>query len=574
VPAEQLRPVPSLAVEGGATSEAAALFIERAGAVRPGFDLDSPADAEAVVEICRRVDGIALAIELAAARMVSMSPQDVCARLGDRFRLLGGSRRGLERQQTLRNTVQWSYDLLDDDDRLVLERCAVFAGGFDLAAACHLSADRLDEYQVMDRLDSLVRKSLVVAEPVDGHIRYTMLETNRQFAKEQSAAGGSIDAVRWRHARYYAEQAVAYWDLWDGPRQTVAVDWVEAEYSNLRTAFRWAADHGDLDTAAAVAAHTAVLGETLQRFEAVGWAEEILVAAQAADLAQLPRLYTAASFCMFTGRPEQAVGYAQAAVALAADARFHPFDPAWTRYREAVAHILAGRLDRYLEICAGLEGQPGAGHVLGKCGQLLALPFAGRDQEARAIAEDALAAARAHANPYLIALAFLASGMAYARPDPARALRLFREGLAYAREHRQLLLEANITQEAALVETLHGDPGQALALFDATLDSLHRTGNAVTLALVFANLAVCFDRIDQPDVAATIYGASTLQPVSQLVLELPGVVDHLRAVLGDTAFDNCAATGAAMDAADAVAYARHHIELAGRQAANPDSGRP
>ena len=135
------------------------------------------------------------------------------------------------------------------------------------------------------------------------------------------------------------------------------------------------------------------------------------------------------------------------------------------------------------------------------------------------------------------------------------------------------MYEANIAQEAALLETLNGDPGQALALFDTALDSLHRTGNAVTLALVFGNLAVCFDRIDQPDVAATIYGASTLQPVGQYVGELPGVVDHLRAVLGDTAFDNCAATGAAMDAADAVAYARHRIELARRQAANPDSGR-
>jgi hypothetical protein len=258
---------------------------------------------------------------------------------------------------------------------------------------------------------------------------------------------------------------------------------------------------------------------------------------------------------------------------LEADARYDPFDPAWTRYREAVAHLLAGRLDRYGEICAGLEGQPGAGHVLGKCGLLLTLPYAGRDDEARAIAVDILPAARAHANPWCIALAFFASGWALARADPAMALRLFREGLGYAREHRQDVYESNIAQEAALLETLHGDPGQALALFDATLDSLHRTGNAVTLARVFANLAVCFDRIDQPDVAATIYGASTFQPVSQYVLGLPGVVDHLRAVLGDTAFDNCAATGAAMDAADAVAYARRHIELARRQAANPDSGR-
>lgn len=135
------------------------------------------------------------------------------------------------------------------------------------------------------------------------------------------------------------------------------------------------------------------------------------------------------------------------------------------------------------------------------------------------------------------------------------------------------MYEAVIVQEAALLEMLHGDPGQALALFDAALDSLHRSGNAATLAVVFGNLAVCFDRIGQPDVAATIYGASTLQPAGQYAVEFAGGVDHLRAVLGDTAFDNCAATGAAMDAADAVAYARHHIELARRQAANPDSGR-
>jgi hypothetical protein len=296
-------------------------------------------------------------------------------------------------------------------------------------------------------------------------------------------------------------------------------------------------------------------------------------AAQAADLAQLPRLYTAASFCMYTGRPEQAVGYTQAAVALEADARYHPFDPAYTRYREAVAHLLAGRPDRFLEICAGLEGQPGAGHVLGKCGQLLVLPIAGRDEEARAIAEDTLTAARAHANPYCIALALYGFGRAFAPADPARALRLFREGLAYAQEHRQPLLEANIAQDAALLETLHGDPGRGLALFDTALDGLHRAGNPGSVVLGFPNLAVCFDRFDQPDVAATIYGAGTLHAASQYGFELPGVVDHLRAVLGDTAFHNCGATGAAMDAADAVAYARHHIELARRQAANPDSGR-
>jgi hypothetical protein len=544
--------------------------------VAPGFGLADPDDAAAVIDICQRLDGMALAIELAAARMVSMSPQDVRDRLDDRFRLLSGPRRGLGRHQTLRQAVGWSYGLLDGDERTVLNHVSVFAGGFDLAAAAAvLGQDSSDEYALLDVVDSLVRKSLVIVGRAGGHARYSLLETIRQFAEEQLAATGAIGEIRDRHARYFSRLAVAHWGMWDGPDQLVTLDWVDVELANLRAGFRWAADQGDLATAAAIAAHTAMLGgETLQRFEAVGWAEEILEAAQAADLAQLPRLYTAASFCMYTGRPEQAVGYTQAAQALEADARYHPFDPTWTRYKEAVAHLHAGRFERYLEICAGLEGQPGAGHVLGKCGQLLGLwQYVGRDEEAGAIAEDTLTAARAHANPWCIAIAFFASGVGLARPDPARALRLFREGLGYAREHRQDVYESNIAQEAALLETLHGDPGQALALFDATLDSLHRTGNAVTLARVFSNLAVCFDRIDQPDVAATVYGASTFQPVSQYVLGLPGVVDRLRAVLGDTAFDNCAATGAAMDAADAVAYARHHIELARRQAANPDSVR-
>ena len=141
VGAEHLWAVPSLGLDGGATSAAVELFVERAQAVVAGFALDNEVEATAVMEICRRLDGIALAIELAAARMVSMSAQDVCDRVGDRFRLLSGSRRGLERHQTLRHAVGWSYDLLDEDERAVLNRCSVFADGLDLVAATHICGD-------------------------------------------------------------------------------------------------------------------------------------------------------------------------------------------------------------------------------------------------------------------------------------------------------------------------------------------------------------------------------------------------------------------------------------------------
>src|SRR3954464_5326002 len=158
--AERLWPVPSLG-DRDRGDDAVALFVDRARAVAPDFTLDQPDTAHAVSEICRRLDGIPLAIELAAARTIAMSAPDLRDRLDDRFRLLSGSRRGLERHQTLRHAVQWSYDLLDDAERTLLDRCAMFAGGFDLAAVAAVGgAGAFDEYAVVDLLEALVRKSL------------------------------------------------------------------------------------------------------------------------------------------------------------------------------------------------------------------------------------------------------------------------------------------------------------------------------------------------------------------------------------------------------------------------------
>jgi hypothetical protein len=338
---------------------------------------------------------MALAIELAATRMVAMSPQDVRDRLDDRFRLLSGPRRGLARHQTLRQAVGWSYDLLGQDERQVLQRVSVCAGGFDLGAVVAVAGmDGGDEYALLDVVDSLVRKSLVV-ERAGGHARYGLSETIRQFAQDQLAATGTIGEVRDRHARYFAQLAVAHWGMWDGPGQRVAVDWVEVELANLRAGFRWAADQHDLATAAAIAAHTTMLALPLERYEPSGWAEEMLEAARAAALAQLPRLYTAASLCTFTGRPEAAVGYAQAALAPEADSRYDPFDTAWSHIREAAAHLVAGRLDRCMEIWANLATPSGTAQIMGRCGLLNLLPLAGRAEEARAIAADTLTRARA-----------------------------------------------------------------------------------------------------------------------------------------------------------------------------------
>ena len=229
-----------------------------------------------MVEICQRLDGIPLAIELAASRMASMTASEVRDRLDQRFRLLVGSRRGLERHHTLRHAVAWSYDLLDDGEKSLLERCSVFAGGFDLQSACAVGGfDGSDDYAVLDLLDALVRKSLLVADRSSGRTRFSMLETIRQFAEEQLVAGGEATEVRTAHARYFAGREADILALWDSPRQREAYDWFTAELANLRTAFRWAADHGDLDVAAAIATYAGFLGFLVENYEPIAWAEEL-----------------------------------------------------------------------------------------------------------------------------------------------------------------------------------------------------------------------------------------------------------------------------------------------------------
>src|SRR4029077_6453335 len=192
--------------------------------------------------------------------------------------------------------------------------------------------------------------------------------------------------------------------------QRVAVDWVDVEFANLRAGFRWSADHADLTTATAIAAHTAMLLSPLQRFEPVGWAEEMLEAATAADLPQLPRLYTAAALCWFTGRLDAALDHARTALTLEADPRYDPFEPGWSSMWEAGVHYYAGRTERYMEVCARMTAQPGLAHVLGLCATLYVLAPVGRPTEAMAIADDTVAAARAYGNPYWIAWALTGYG--------------------------------------------------------------------------------------------------------------------------------------------------------------------
>lgn len=270
VPGEVLRPVEPLPEPA-----ALRLLADRGAAVRPGFRVDADEDtAAACAEICRRLDGLPLAIELAAARLRMLTPRQIADRLDDRFRLLtSGSRTVLPRQQTLRAVVDWSWDLLDEDERDVLSRLSVFAGGCDLAAA-----EAVCGPAAFDALASLVDKSLVVAAPTaGGGMRYRLLETVAEYAAERLDEAGARAETERAHLTYYRELARTTEPLLRGPRQRAAIERFEQEYENLRTALRHAVAARDEQEGLCLVLSLSTYWYMREvRIEARTWCEEVM----------------------------------------------------------------------------------------------------------------------------------------------------------------------------------------------------------------------------------------------------------------------------------------------------------
>ncbi len=427
IPDEQVWRVRSLNV-----GTAVDLFVERAGSVAQGFSAD---EAEVISEICRRLDGIPLAVELAASRMASMTAIEVRDRLDHRFRLLVGARRGLERHQTLRHAVQWSYDLLDEPERTLLERCSVFAGGFDLESARAISGSD-DDFTTLDLLDALVRKSLITADRSSGHTRYSMLETIRQFAEEQLALRGDAEAARTAHSDYFAGKAVHTFSMWDSPRQREAYDWFAVELPNLRTAFRWATAQNDVDNAITIATQSGWFGALVENYEPVTWAEELVEPARDIGDQRFVSVCAIASLCYMFGRADDAVAYSNAGVfALrhCSDAESVGPEQLWL----GAVYSAINEFDRYI---AFFRDQASAGkqhRELSRGCLVIALAAAERTEEALSVAEGLIEAAEATNNPYKISFALLSSGMARSATDPAGALGALKKGLDDRSGHRQ-----------------------------------------------------------------------------------------------------------------------------------------
>jgi DNA-binding CsgD family transcriptional regulator len=215
--------------------------------VRPDFSVTAETVAE-VTEICRRLDGIPLAIELAAARVRALSLSEIVDSLHDRFRLLtGGARTAVRRQQTLRESVDWSHALLTEPERVLFRRLAAFLDGFDLDAAQTVAGGGdMQRFQVLDLLTLLVDKSLVMADNTGGRTRYRLLETVRQYAAEKLAESGEADAVRSRHRDYYTSMAAVLDSLAISDYEQ-RVEQVEMEIDNLRAAFGWSRENSDAE---------------------------------------------------------------------------------------------------------------------------------------------------------------------------------------------------------------------------------------------------------------------------------------------------------------------------------------
>ena len=541
VTGEHEYPLAPLAEEAGI-----ALFLERARALRPDLEL-SDESSHAVAEICARLDGLPLAIELAAARVKLLRPEAISERLEHSLELLTSGHRDLPaRQQTLRATIDWSYGLLDEIEQSLLRLLSVFVGGCTLPAAEAVCAADLDS------LGSLVDKSLVLA---DGE-RYTMLDTIREYATDLLAESEDADDVRWAHTSHYLELAESAEPLLTAPDQRVWLDRLETEHGNLRAALRFSLDRQDSDTALR-------LGGSLWGFwlargylgEGRRWLEEALatedraattVRAKALNgagvLAHYQGAYAHAKrFCEESLKLYRQVGeergVASALSGLALIAR--------TRGDYATAQSM---FEEALQIFRRLEDRQGVARTLDRYG--IAMWFADNDELAAILIKEGLAEFRELEDVEGIGLSLLDLGfVALSQGDPAQALPLLEESLVICRELGDRRNIAKATY--ALGDSYAGrDRATARAFYEESLSLSVELGDRWISAISVEGLARIAIATGESEAAARLLGvADALREATGAIRSAyfqvlyDGARTETRRRLGDDAFDSAWTAG-------------------------------
>jgi predicted ATPase/DNA-binding SARP family transcriptional activator len=460
-------------------SEAVSLFVERAAAALPTFAL-TPDNAIAVAQVCRRLDGIPLALELAAARVKILTVAQLAARLDDCFRLLvAGSRTALPRQQTLRAAIDWSYDLLSEQERALFQRLAVFAGGWTIEAVEMVCAgDGIQAEDVLGLLAQLVDKSLVEVEtPSGGEARYRLLETMRQYSWERLRAAGDADAVQRRHAQFFVALAeLAEPELY-GPAQLIWLDRLEAEHDNLRAALEWALSE-DADGRTELALR---LAGSLARFwhghahlaEGLRWLERALLGGGAPHL--------------------RAKGFGTAG---------------WLARNQGDYRRAAVLLHESLALCRELADQQGIADTLDSLGDVAW--DQGELAQAVGFYEESLGLFRGLGEQQRIGLSIGSLGRVLVdQGEYARATELFNESLALLRrlnDQRGIAMSLYGLGRAALEQ---GDAEQATHLLAESLTLFHRLGNTYESAECVEELAWAAAALGQPLQAPRLLGAIT-----------------------------------------------------------------
>ena len=477
-PGEQCYPVLPLPVpargdgiEALSRSTAVRLFVDRAQLHKPGFALNER-EAPAVAELVARLEGIPLAIELAAARIRALSVADINARLKDRYKLLtGGSRVLQERQQTLRALVDWSYELLEPQEQMVLDRLGVFVGGFDLAAAEAVCGhEPLASEDVLDRLGSLIEKSLVMLEERDEGARYLMLETIREYAREKLAQRDDAAAAAARHCEHYFAMAKSANRGLNGPQQA---DWlwkVEVELDNVRSAVALSLA-GGVDTVIAVKFAVAMQGFWILR----GYSTEgrklvqaalALPAIQASPVAQGHALYVGAALAESQGDHAEARKMLETCLGLRR-AQGNEIDIAATLSTLSLARLHAGDAvaavaseSEALQIFRRLEDRIGEAIGLLHLGQICL--HQGDDAMARSHLEQCLEIAREIRHQEVEGECERVLGeVAFERADLVQASLRFKRSLTVCREAGDKRGEANALRWLARLDLQAGDLASA-----------------------------------------------------------------------------------------------------------------